>query len=236
MNCLFVFILLLAMWTGASVGVYVERIISAWGLLGGIAALVVFFSLLVATVTAYLNVSTRDPGYITADLEKAMLASGGDAKSRCNKCMLLKPARAHHCSICKRCVLKMDHHCPWVDNCVGFKNYKFFLLFLIYGTLTVPFAVTLLIVGIRSREGSMSALVTVTTPFFRIIRTCFCPLLSSRTISPFLLMFISNNVAYNDRTSPWWETSCCSASCFCLFRACAVTTFACAQTTKRHSR
>ncbi|XP_068619465.1 palmitoyltransferase ZDHHC15B-like isoform X2 [Battus philenor] len=50
----------------------------------------------------------------------------------CNRCVLVKPDRAHHCSICSRCVLKMDHHCPWVNNCVCFHNYKFFMLFLGY--------------------------------------------------------------------------------------------------------
>ncbi|KAM4796095.1 palmitoyltransferase ZDHHC20 [Rhinophrynus dorsalis] len=64
------------------------------------------------------------------------------AISYCDKCQWLKPDRCHHCSICNRCVLKMDHHCPWVNNCVGFSNYKFFLLFLLYTLLYCLFIST----------------------------------------------------------------------------------------------
>ncbi|KAL7670985.1 hypothetical protein ACOME3_005900 [Neoechinorhynchus agilis] len=53
----------------------------------------------------------------------------------CAVCCCLKPDRAHHCSSCNQCVLKMDHHCVWLNNCVSFTNYKFFLLVLMYGVV-----------------------------------------------------------------------------------------------------
>lgn len=59
----------------------------------------------------------------------------GQTPRVCSKCHGTKPASAHHCSICGECVLKMDHHCPWVANCVGLKNYKFFVLFLFYAVV-----------------------------------------------------------------------------------------------------
>lgn len=53
----------------------------------------------------------------------------------CKKCRSVKPDRSHHCSTCGKCVLKMDHHCPWLATCAGLRNYKPFLLFLVYTSI-----------------------------------------------------------------------------------------------------
>jgi len=48
----------------------------------------------------------------------------------CAVCRGYKAPRAHHCRKCGRCVLKMDHHCPWINNCVGHNNHGHFTAFL----------------------------------------------------------------------------------------------------------
>jgi len=48
----------------------------------------------------------------------------------CKHCKHAKPPRTHHCRVCRACVLRMDHHCGWLDTCVGHRNYKAFVCFL----------------------------------------------------------------------------------------------------------
>lgn len=50
----------------------------------------------------------------------------------CERCEAIRPPRAHHCSVCKKCVIRMDHHCPWVGNCVGLYNHKYFIMFVFH--------------------------------------------------------------------------------------------------------
>ncbi|KAI8823062.1 DHHC palmitoyltransferase-domain-containing protein [Fimicolochytrium jonesii] len=91
-----------------------------------------------------------------------MLETKQDGAPRfCTKCNNWKPDRSHHCSICERCVLKLDHHCPWINNCVGFANYKYFYLFILYTFLYCIFIFTTMAVSLVNREDLIQGLVGI---------------------------------------------------------------------------
>eukprot|EP01059_Diplonema_ambulator_P002456 TRINITY_DN12091_c0_g1_i1.p1 TRINITY_DN12091_c0_g1~~TRINITY_DN12091_c0_g1_i1.p1 ORF type:complete len:329 (+),score=66.05 TRINITY_DN12091_c0_g1_i1:88-987(+) len=68
-----------------------------------------------------------------AERERLVIKKRGEGFSLwCHHSNQPKPPRAHYCHVSGALVLKMDHFCPWVGQCVGHHNHRYFLLFLIY--------------------------------------------------------------------------------------------------------
>uniref|UniRef100_A0A1D1ZLL2 S-acyltransferase n=1 Tax=Anthurium amnicola TaxID=1678845 RepID=A0A1D1ZLL2_9ARAE len=203
-----------------------------------VSILIPFHCLLVMLLWSYFSVVLTDPGSVppnwrpVVDEEKAdgvpltssefgspilspQSMSLDDPENLgiryCRKCNQFKPPRCHHCSVCGRCVLKMDHHCVWVVNCVGALNYKFFLLFLFYTFLEttlvtlslLPHFIAFFSDGVI--PGSPGTLATTFLAF--VLNLAFAV-----SVLGFLIMHVSlvahNRTtieAYEKRTTPRWR-------------------------------
>ncbi|KAH9627443.1 hypothetical protein KSS87_006134 [Heliosperma pusillum] len=196
-----------------------------------LAVLIPFHGLLAMLLWSYFSVVFTDPGSVPPDWRPTIDEEGGEAdplnvpeysgvqvgdpslsKVRiCRKCNQLKPSRCHHCSVCGRCVLKMDHHCVWVVNCVGALNYKHFLLFLFYTFLeTTVVTISLLpqfIAFFSDGEIPVTPSSLATTFLAFVLNLAF-----ALSVMGFLIMHISlvaSNTttieAYEKKTAPKWR-------------------------------
>ncbi|KAH1902332.1 palmitoyltransferase akr1 [Aspergillus fumigatus] len=92
------------------------------------------------TTYFYIYSMTEDPGFVpktgSRNQQKVVINElfeqwKFDEENFCVFCMVRKPLRSKHCKRCSRCVAKHDHHCPWIDNCVGANNLRHFVLYII---------------------------------------------------------------------------------------------------------
>ncbi|XP_039362944.1 palmitoyltransferase ZDHHC12 isoform X2 [Mauremys reevesii] len=101
----------------------------------------IFVLLVLCSVLLYFVVSLMDPGFVESDEEEKVGMNEEQGVMmpqfpsnvwlrRCGYCMLKQPMRAKHCQLCRHCVRRYDHHCPWIENCVGERNHPLFIVYL----------------------------------------------------------------------------------------------------------
>ena len=92
----------------------------------------------------YIKLIFMDPGIpkkkLTMDNVKQLMKKKEvkiNLKFYCPKCLLKRQKDLKHCVICDQCCEEFDHHCYWVNNCVGKNNYKYFISFLLFSFIDV---------------------------------------------------------------------------------------------------
>jgi len=87
----------------------------------------------------FLKAWRADPGIVRTSQEvkyrtiiELAESEGFNPVVFCSSCLVRRPIRSKHCSVCDRCVSRFDHHCPWVGNCIGEKNHQNFVGYLLF--------------------------------------------------------------------------------------------------------
>ncbi|XP_022616019.1 palmitoyltransferase ZDHHC9 isoform X1 [Seriola dumerili] len=125
----------------------------------------------------------------------------------CYTCKIFRPPRASHCSICDNCVDRFDHHCPWVGNCVGKRNYRYFYLFTLSLSLLTIYIFTFDIVHVVMRSvdnGFLSTLKETPGTVLEVL-VCFFTLWSVVGLTGFHTYLISLNQTTNEDIKGSWS-------------------------------
>ncbi|KAG6773639.1 hypothetical protein POTOM_020931 [Populus tomentosa] len=100
-----------------------------------------FSALLTVVLVLLFLTSACDPGIVPRNshppeeeidspkLQKDVVVNDFVIKVKyCDTCKIYRPPRCSHCRKCDNCVERFDHHCPWVGQCIGLRNYRYFFL------------------------------------------------------------------------------------------------------------
>uniref|UniRef100_A0A3Q3W5K6 Palmitoyltransferase n=1 Tax=Mola mola TaxID=94237 RepID=A0A3Q3W5K6_MOLML len=189
--------------------------------IGGVLFLFVILSL--------LRTSFTDPGILpratpdeAADIEKQIDTSGSSTYrppprtkevlinqqvvklKYCFTCKTFRPPRTSHCSLCDNCVERFDHHCPWVGNCVGKRNYRFFYSFIVSLSFLTSFIFGCVITHITLRSQSGQSLIQAIQESPLVI--CFFSIWSILGLSGFHTYLVASNLTTNEDIKGSWSS------------------------------
>ena len=92
-----------------------------------------YITLAALQVCLFIIIVNKNPGFIENNENHTLLQlyQEFDSVQICPDCIVKRYPRSRHCQCCGKCVEKFDHHCPWVNNCIGAKNLGIFYIFIL---------------------------------------------------------------------------------------------------------
>lgn len=132
---------------------------------------------------------------------KEIFVNGQPVKIKyCFTCLMFRSPRASHCSVCDNCVDCFDHHCPWVGNCVGRRNYRYFYMFIISFSLLCIYvlACSLTHLILLAKESSIIEACKTTPASVCIFCICFISVWSILGLAGFHTFLTAVNLTTNE--------------------------------------
>ncbi len=131
--------------------------------------------------------------------------------SICYSCNIVRPIRTSHCAECDNCTERFDHHCIWIGQCVGKRNYSYFLYFLIWLNISMLFHIVSLaiLLSLEVNAYKDNVLIDNTKESYankvRIILCSFVLFFVSGFSLFFLTKLMINHVYYACRNTTFYE-------------------------------
>ena len=120
----------------------------------------------------------KDPPYTKpVNIKGASLVITKYSQQYCQKCKIYRPLRTYHCSACNACVTRLDHHCIFINNCVGINNHRYFMQFMVYTWISLCYYILLMIMSVIERSNNDKICGNVFQCFFDIISVVILPII-----------------------------------------------------------
>lgn len=184
----------------------------------------------IITATSFVLAAFMNPGIVPRKIDTPRdleLDAAGKPRARyllirhitikqkfCRTCKIFRPPRSKHCQHCDNCVLRFDHHCTWLGNCVGLNNYSVFVTLIYSSTafLVLIIGTTIFVlnsdtdVAGQGDEAIENELGVVAGSFLLVALLIYCVFLMTATLllSVYHTVIVSQNLTTNEHVKGYY--------------------------------